>query len=239
MKIKGINGKFTPILKDGDLDLIKQFHDHGLNFVEIAGLMGCSFQTILRKSKEIGIPAKKATSIDPDKLVKLYITDGKSLSELAIIFGCDCCHVAYELDKLGILIRNHKKAMELAATQRKLGVQDEEHSNWRGGMKYLPYSPVVRSAHFWVRRYYGKANHCKFNNNHNSPRYHWANVSGLYQKTREDWLMLCPLCHYYFDHPDIPQESLESLKPEYQYAYWEGRRRNNAKTNPQMRFALS
>ncbi len=57
------------------------------------------------------------------------------------------------------------------------------------------------SIHNWLRKNFGSANHCenlqckKINTN-----YCWAKVNGKeYDFIRENFIMLCGSCHYYYD----------------------------------------
>jgi hypothetical protein len=55
------------------------------------------------------------------------------------------------------------------------------------------------AKHAWIKRHYGKANHCEFNINHKSKNYEWCNISGKYKRSRDDFLQLCRSCHRKFD----------------------------------------
>lgn len=216
-------GRFEPVLKTEDSISIRTMWEQGLNFEQIARQLECSQSTVRRRAKELGIVPKKAAILPRDELVALY-SEGKSMTEIAQIFGCGGEHVAHELTRHGVALRGHKQAMELAGRQKKTARFKEDHSNWRGGKDSLPYSPLERSAHFWVRQHYGRANHCDFNPSHVSTRYDWSNISGNYTKLRSDWQMLCHSCHYWFDHPEINQEENDKLGDDARFAYSRGRK---------------
>lgn len=55
------------------------------------------------------------------------------------------------------------------------------------------------SKHDWIRRHYGKADHCSFNPEHESFRYEWANISGAYLRDVNDYAQLCVRCHRQYD----------------------------------------
>ena len=72
-------------------------------------------------------------------------------------------------------------------------IRDEKHYLWKGD------KASYRTKHHWVETRLGKANHCSFNSDHESTRYHWANISGKYTRNRSDWKRLCSKCHGEFD----------------------------------------
>lgn len=52
-----------------------------------------------------------------------------------------------------------------------------------------------RALHSWVERKMGKASKCENDKNHQSTRYHWANISKKYKRDLSDWKQLCPSCN--------------------------------------------
>lgn len=58
------------------------------------------------------------------------------------------------------------------------------------------------AKHLWIVKHYGKADHCEnpFCKSINPKRYEWANISGNYEREREDYRMLCPSCHRSMDY---------------------------------------
>lgn len=74
----------------------------------------------------------------------------------------------------------------------------ENNKLWKGDR-------VGKTAlHDWVKLHYGFPNtceHCGFaSENHH--KIHWANKSGNYRRSREDWLRLCVSCHKKYDVRD-------------------------------------
>lgn len=195
-----------------------------LETATIAKQLGMSDTTAYRRLRALGLYPKPRRIIPKEELERLYLKEERSLAEVARLFSCDPDLVRNKLRHFGIPIRTHTEAMRLGGVRKKLGTHGDGHPNWRGGKTRLPYSPVMRSAHFWIRRYHGKASQCDFNPNHISTRYDWANISGRYKKERGDWLMLCRSCHYWFDLPDIPPEKQAKLSTDHNYAYLQGRR---------------
>jgi len=222
------DGRFKQFLTAGDITKASSLYKDNWTLAQLSVLLNCSQSTIWRNLSKLKILRQCQINIPFDELIK-YETEGKSLKDLALMLNCDKSVIKRNLIKYGINIRNHEDAMLLAGKQKKTARANEFHSNWRGGMITLPYSPLIRSAHHWIHFNYGSANKCEFNVNHNSKRYHWANISGKYQKVRTDWLMLCPSCHYWFDHPCIQSLLLDKLDQDCTFAYQEGRRLNNAK----------
>lgn len=81
----------------------------------------------------------------------------------------------------------------------------KNHACWKGD------NAGYEAIHNWMYRTFGKADKCE-NPECKYPRlsrkgkmmlapkkYHWANKTGNYLREREDWLMLCPSCHQFYD----------------------------------------
>src|SRR5438132_9747188 len=67
----------------------------------------------------------------------------------------------------------------------------ENNHIWKGdNVGYL-------ALHAWVARNLGKPSLCEHcgANNLRPRQYHWANKSGEYKRSLEDWLRLCVKCH--------------------------------------------
>lgn len=56
-----------------------------------------------------------------------------------------------------------------------------------------------KALHYRITKLLGRPTKCEKCHRENLKRYHWANVSGNYIEARDDWMRLCPRCHYYFD----------------------------------------
>lgn len=58
-----------------------------------------------------------------------------------------------------------------------------------------------RSVHQWVEVRLGKPHRCEDCGDETLKhrQYHWANVSGLYKRSLEDWKRLCVVCHKKMD----------------------------------------
>ena len=54
------------------------------------------------------------------------------------------------------------------------------------------------ALHKWVRKQFGKAGKCSFDNTHKG-RYEWANKSRKYKRITSDWIELCNKCHQKYD----------------------------------------
>lgn len=65
----------------------------------------------------------------------------------------------------------------------------ENNGRWKG--KDASYAAI----HIWMKNTYGKPQKCEHCNTTEDRMYHWANISGTYQRDREDWLRLCVPCH--------------------------------------------
>jgi hypothetical protein len=73
----------------------------------------------------------------------------------------------------------------------------EQHHNWKGE------NVSYKGLHTWISNNYGKPMKCEDCGITGLNRYHWANKSGEYKREREDWMRLCPTCHYDYDYTRI------------------------------------
>lgn len=60
-------------------------------------------------------------------------------------------------------------------------------------------SKGYRNLHYWVEKNLGTPMVCSKCNDTSASRYHWANISGEYKKTIDDWARFCPHCHKLMD----------------------------------------
>jgi len=75
-------------------------------------------------------------------------------------------------------------------------MMDENNPAWKGN------EVGYRALHIWVEQRLGKATHCDLDNSHFSSRYHWASVSREYRRDINDWIQLCPKCHFLYDRKE-------------------------------------
>ena len=87
----------------------------------------------------------------------------------------------------------------------------ESNPAWKGDGVGYP------ALHAWIRRILGSADRCSFDPSHTSGRFHWANVSGNYERSIEDWIPLCPTCHKKYDKREVhmPSELFERKNSQY------------------------
>lgn len=74
-------------------------------------------------------------------------------------------------------------------------IEEYKNTNHRSKKNYS-------QIHFWIRYYYGKANHCEFNMSHKSKKYEWANIDGIYENDIKHFIQLCQSCHRKLDWTD-------------------------------------
>jgi hypothetical protein len=57
------------------------------------------------------------------------------------------------------------------------------------------------TVHLWINQNFGKADRCENKLCKNkSKKYHWAKLKDkVYEFKRENFIMLCASCHYYYD----------------------------------------
>ena len=73
------------------------------------------------------------------------------------------------------------------------GRYGEESRRWKGDKAgYV-------AIHMWLTKHYGKGDVCQKCRTTTASRLEWANISKAYQRTRDDWLVLCPSCHRKYD----------------------------------------
>lgn len=75
---------------------------------------------------------------------------------------------------------------------------DENHHAYKGD------KVSYRNLHRWVERRLGKpmaCDECGISGSIKGKKrpYHWANISGIYQRVITDWRRLCTKCHGAFD----------------------------------------
>lgn len=69
----------------------------------------------------------------------------------------------------------------------------ENNHKWKGD------EVGYHALHHWVRRHAGSASMCEECRVEGLSRYHWANISGEYQRNLDDYRQLCPSCHKSYD----------------------------------------
>lgn len=80
------------------------------------------------------------------------------------------------------------------STEFKKGeLSNEKHPCWKGDeVSYM-------GLHKWIDKHFIKENICEFCNTDVAKRYEWANITGVYNRIRENWVFLCKKCHNNFD----------------------------------------
>lgn len=62
------------------------------------------------------------------------------------------------------------------------------------------------AIHIWIKKHWGKPDHCEMCGIEDASRYEWCNKDKQYRRVREDWLQLCPSCHRKHDHARIREQ---------------------------------
>jgi transposase len=95
---KNIKGLTKVLLK-------KLYIKEGKTTREIAQIIGCSREIIRRSCKQYGIPLRnpgsKEYDIDELTLRRLYIKEGKRLTEIAKMFGCSVSVISRKIKRFG------------------------------------------------------------------------------------------------------------------------------------------
>ena len=105
----------------------------------------------------------------------------------------------YCTHKCFLKYRKTNKGMKFAykARPNQKRLLNENNPAWKGN------EAGYRALHIWVEQRLGKAVHCELNDSHLSGRYHWANISRNYHRNINDWIQLCPKCHFLYDRKGI------------------------------------
>ena len=102
---------------------------------------------------------------------------------------------------LNILSKSNRRAMlgrkhsEEAKQLMSDAHKGEKNHNWSGT------NVSYNSLHHWIRNNYGSPSNCEAcpKKGLSNRQIHWANMSGLYKRDRNDWRRLCVSCHKLFD----------------------------------------
>lgn len=76
---------------------------------------------------------------------------------------------------------------------------ETKHPRWKGD------EVGYRTLHKWVQKHLGKPHFCEICKNFklNHRQYHWANISGEYERNVKDWKRLCVKCHKAYDKYNV------------------------------------
>jgi hypothetical protein len=87
-----------------------------------------------------------------------------------------------------------KKMSDSKKGKKPNNFHEAQRKAWEANRKdVLTYSGI----HAWVKRTWGKANHCELCGKVNlrGRKVHWANKDHQYSRERSDWFMACRSCH--------------------------------------------
>ena len=76
------------------------------------------------------------------------------------------------------------------------------HHRWKGD------NAGYCAKHTRLYRRYGKPNFCEGCGTENAKRFHWANITGVYTISKENWLRLCASCHLKYDYTEAHREAV-------------------------------
>lgn len=90
---------------------------------------------------------------------------------------------------------------ELTAKRNIIESEDRNFSHGENHHKWKADNVGYNALHSWIKNNYGKAKECenKECEYKNPKRYDWANISGKYKRTRDDFVQLCVSCHKKYD----------------------------------------
>lgn len=94
--------------------------------------------------------------------------------------GKFCSIKCYRLDSKG-------KRRSIKTEIKKGQYVNENHPFWKGN------KVGYYALHAWIIRHWGKARRCI--NGHIWSKYEWSNITGIYNRDKENWVELCLPCH--------------------------------------------
>jgi hypothetical protein len=113
-----------------------------------------------------------------------------------------CCWECYKKSKKGEIQNHllnekvrHKISKSLTGKPQPWN-KNKKHPNWKGN------KAGYTAFHQWIRRHYGKANHCENPDCRykNPKRYEWALIHGYeHDHKRKNYWQLCKSCHVKYD----------------------------------------
>jgi len=118
-RIKGLNKSI----------LQKLYIEEGKTIREIAKIIGCSREPVRLKCKQCGIPLRRPGNreleeINESALRRLYIKEGKSVTEIATIFGCVVSTISQRVKRFGL-----KKELKIMEPQEKSVTTEDTEKN--------------------------------------------------------------------------------------------------------------
>src|SRR3989304_10149394 len=104
---------------------------------------------------------------------------------------CEWCKRQYSVNRFRDSISKFC-SRECRAQSSGLKYQNPESFNKKNHNEYI-------YLHHRINKRFGKPIGCELCGNKDKKVYHWANKTGNYSEDREDWIRLCPKCHYRYD----------------------------------------
>lgn len=114
------------------------------------------------------------------------------------------CGTGFNVDKHRIKEGRGKYCSRPCAYKYRTVISGSLHHNWRGDN--VGYSAL----HQWVKRHLGAPNKCTACGTTNAKQFEWANISGNYKRSTDDWIRLCGSCHN--KHDDIANRGWATKK---------------------------
>ena len=87
--------------------LQKLYVKEGRTIREVAKILDCSRETVRRSCKEFGVPLRrpgnrKLEEINKTALRKLYVKEGKTVTDIAKIFDCSVGVISHRVKEFGL-----------------------------------------------------------------------------------------------------------------------------------------
>ena len=100
--------------------LQKCYVSEGKSTREVAKVLGCSPETVRMRCKQFGIPMRKPSrdglKIDKSVLKRLYLTEDKSMTDIAGICGCSIATISNRLKGFGLTKAKKKNTSHKSTT---------------------------------------------------------------------------------------------------------------------------
>lgn len=124
--------------------------------------------------------------------------------------------------KTGRILRQHKLVTAICACGKDFKTSEDRLADGRGKFcskvcmyKYRNPKPIKETAkysalHKWVAAKLGQPLECENCGvkGRNTYQFHWANISGSYDRDLTDWARLCAKCHWHYDREGIIIQNL-------------------------------
>ena len=102
--------------------------------------------------------------------------------------------------KRGPLTLAHKKKLSDMRKGKPLSLAHRQKLSESHKKDWTQNTISYHRLHRWVEQHLGQPNKCENCDSTDRKWYDWANISGEYKLSLDDWVRLCRICHYNIDN---------------------------------------